>query len=384
MFKLAFAIFTLALFLQAPPPVPRQGAQNTTAQTNKEKQNRIANQKPAEPGSTVNPQGSVYAKDNNQNKAAEGKQDDVSVKIARLEDGKVSVRKDPWDYIYIGATLAVALTSLVLALAARIQAKAAESQARSAESAAKSAADNAEAANANARAVEAQDATLQKTLMAIQRQADNMEKQTAILQRSIDVIIDKERPRLRVRALDFDPWGDTTTFNSGTVPFQCHVLKLRVSFFGSSTAFVTESNAIARLFDSSEPVIELEKYRLRMQGLPDEITAATVTPIEIPVPIWEDIIYGEATARLPSIDDPAVRRARTIFIGELVAFDADKIKSGKQFIHFNGFIKYRDVFGRDRETTFRLRWQLTLGVTLKGDPAGQWIKWGPQEANRET
>jgi len=296
----------------------------------------------------------------------------------------VSTIKDRWDKALVLFTGLVVIVGgfQIWFLWRTVQAT--SDNAIAAKEGARSAADNAEAARASARSVEAQNATLQSTLAAIQRQADTMQQQTTILQRNIDVVIDKERARLRVRLLEFDPWGEPAMVNLGASQAQWHVLRLQVSFFGSTTAFITESSAAGRLFDSSEPAIEAEGYTFPMRGLPDEITSATATPIVVPLPITEEVLYAEVAPRLSSIADPTELERIAKAFGKLTAFDAEKIKNGKQFIHVYGFIRYGDVFGNNRESTFRLRWQPILGFTLKGDPAGQWVKWGPPEANHET
>lgn len=74
--------------------------------------------------------------------------------------------------------------------------------------------------------------------------------------------------------------------------------------------------------------------------------------------------------------------------------DAIDVVEGRKFIHFWGRIKYRDVFfdvfGTDRETSWRWVWKFTgnAGDTAIGTPLGgrfgKWDKCGPPEDNRET
>jgi hypothetical protein len=60
--------------------------------------------------------------------------------------------------------------------------------------------------------------------------------------------------------------------------------------------------------------------------------------------------------------------------------DLDELHNEVQFVRFFGVVKYKDTFGKDRETSWHLRWK---GTKETGKP-GTWEPIGPPEANRET
>ena len=62
-----------------------------------------------------------------------------------------------------------------------------------------------------------------------------------------------------------------------------------------------------------------------------------------------------------------------------------EVEADRLFIVVRGFIKYRDVFDRERETRFRYVWKYSL-LSAKDNPGryGTWEKCGPGEQNAET
>jgi len=62
-----------------------------------------------------------------------------------------------------------------------------------------------------------------------------------------------------------------------------------------------------------------------------------------------------------------------------------EIKAGRFFVGIRGFIKYRDVFDRERETFFRHVWRSSHGIPgLEDFEHAEWVKSGRPEENRET
>ena len=63
----------------------------------------------------------------------------------------------------------------------------------------------------------------------------------------------------------------------------------------------------------------------------------------------------------------------------------NEIKLDRAFVTVWGFIKYKDVFDRDRETRFRRAWKFSdaipIGVSHR---PGKWEKCGSAEDNKET
>jgi len=54
------------------------------------------------------------------------------------------------------------------------------------------------------------------------------------------------------------------------------------------------------------------------------------------------------------------------------------------FVHFYGVINYKDGFERERETSFRYRWEVTDFPRFNGHPWSRWEVCGHPEDNRET
>jgi hypothetical protein len=59
-----------------------------------------------------------------------------------------------------------------------------------------------------------------------------------------------------------------------------------------------------------------------------------------------------------------------------------EIKAGRLFVGIRGFVKYKDVFDRDRETRFRYVWKYFKESI--GEDAGDWEKCGATEDNQDT
>ena len=62
---------------------------------------------------------------------------------------------------------------------------------------------------------------------------------------------------------------------------------------------------------------------------------------------------------------------------------SDNIHKGVSFLHFRGAIQYKDVFGKDRHTTFKYMWKVGAPYA-DGTPFGYWVECGKKEDNEET
>lgn len=162
---------------------------------------------------------------------------------------------------------------------------------------------------------------------------------------NIEMFISKERARLRVELddlkleLEFD---------------KVYIVKFKVLIHGATAAFITDARCVAswmppaNIDDPDVPIM----YEMRV---PNSI-APNSDPIE-DFTIWED---------------------RS---GDMVS----EIKLDRAFVTVWGFIKYKDVFDRDRETRFRRAWKFSgpipIGVSHR---PGKWEKCGSEEDNKET
>lgn len=216
---------------------------------------------------------------------------------------------------------------------AREAAEAAKSNAKAAEANAASARDAAEAANKNA------------DFSKLNAEATKEAAQAA--NKNIEMFISKERARLIVEMHPFD--ATPSILGSG-------VLKFAVNIHGSTAAYITETKCASYHFPL-DVVCEPETGDMIMfalDGLPSVI-APNTPPLEQHV-YWS---FGYTDG---------IR---------------SEIQNGRLFVGLRGFIKYKDVFDRERETTFRYVWKFD---TLGGHPMeyGRWEKCGTPEENKNT
>jgi hypothetical protein len=139
--------------------VPRKVASKQDGQAKSGKAATTHEQQPAPSSPAVDSQHADNAQKHGQSKTSETEQKNFTVAISPVP--QVSIKKSPADYVCIGASILVALATLILAITARIQAKAANASAESAKSqaaasveAASAASDNAATAKANTAALE--------------------------------------------------------------------------------------------------------------------------------------------------------------------------------------------------------------------------------------
>jgi hypothetical protein len=163
---------------------------------------------------------------------------------------------------------------------------------------------------------------------------------------NIEMFISKERARLHVQMddLKLEP-----RFAS------VYAVDLRVFIHGTTPAFITDAQCVASW--SPPAHVNDTDYVPYMYGmrLPNPI-APNSDPIE-DFSIFED----ES--------------------GDIV----NEIKLDRVFVTIWGFIKYKDVFDRERETKFRRAWKYSdvIPVGTEYRP-GKWEKCGSKEDNKET
>jgi hypothetical protein len=185
----------------------------------------------------------------------------------------------------------------------------------------------------------------------MQRQVDEMSKQTANLEKSVviaaksadvahnslEMFVSKERARLRIemKPLRIMPKHDEVR----TVDFV-------VSIHGPTPAFVVESACVTYVWDWN------------MMELPD-VGDRVMFPIHPLPPV------------VPS-NSPALECFSFVLLGaEEKSVLIDEVKAGRMFVGIRGFIKYRDVFDRDRKTSFRYAWKYSSMYGL-GTEYGDW------------
>ncbi|HEV2419225.1 MAG TPA: hypothetical protein VGX94_15625 [Terriglobia bacterium] len=244
---------------------------------------------------------------------------------------RIKSPKDIWDkaLVLLTAALVVVAGVQILFLWRTVQAtsdnaRAAQAQAIYSEVAAKSAAENAEAANANARAVEAQNDTMRETLKVIERQTGLLERQTKANEENIEMIIAKERPRIRLSPNTLKPggaWGaGCAIINSG--PTDAYVKSFGLRFIAAS------SRTIAVDYDKCYSPEDIAVVHAGHAPAPERLA-----PLEPDVTLPEDQI--------------------------------EKLKGGQLFLHFYGFIEYTGIYARPPwRTAFHVYWQAFWGKRL--------------------
>lgn len=204
---------------------------------------------------------------------------------------------------------------------------------------------------------------LLRTLRAIGRQADLMETQTTAsavasaaamksaeaAKENVEVFISKERARLR---LELEPLKLETPGE-----FAIQEVRHKVVIHGSTPALIVDSGSFAYVSDSEQPSRD-QGVLPPMLGYHDNVmlpTAAPITGTTFLHQKWEKLTETEITA----------------------------IQNDKLFVHFCGFIKYKDAFDRERETRFTYLWHIYMRFA-DGESLGYWTKCGNEADNRET
>jgi hypothetical protein len=200
--------------------------------------------------------------------------------------------------------------------------------------------DNAAAASDNAIAVK-------DGAKAAEANARASEASAEAAKESVEIIVRKERARIKIRPIELVLTPHKTLLANVTY---------EVLFYGSTPAFIADAHAEAYVSDSLAP-------------------SSTSNSLSFPM-------------SLPEVITPlAPLKEQTTFIGPkwtLEQVDIDRLNDGTLFIHFNGFIQYKDVFDRERETRFRYVWKTSNQVMPDGKRFAYWMKVGPSGDNTET
>lgn len=159
---------------------------------------------------------------------------------------------------------------------------------------------------------------------------------------NIELLINKERARIFVRVFPLElPQGPAVI---------SHFIRYEISFHGPTFAFIEDSVGKAVVTDSPKPPNRGDLF--------GSISIPTVIPPEFP----DQTCYA-------------------FLFHVLDQFEIDQINHGKTFVHFVGFIRYKDFMEKSRETSFCYLWKPQQGKSII--PA-QWVKNGSPEANHET
>lgn len=135
-------------------------------------------------------------------------------------------------------------------------------------------------------------------------------------------------------------------------------------------------------------------YRIKHQGATDAKiiggeTFALLTDSEAAPSLDDAMSWGISAPQWFTKEDSAENHYQAVWkVGKIANVDmedARDLRGGKQFIHFWGFIKYEDIFGRSRMCTFRWMWkrsEFQFGRSSAED-LGYWRKYGSDQDNND-
>jgi hypothetical protein len=163
----------------------------------------------------------------------------------------------------------------------------------------------------------------------------------AAARETIDLMVCKERARLRVELQPF-----YLNFNAPSPA------RFQIQHQGSTDAFVLDSRAAVYVSDSRDP------DRSAQSGRPVPLPA--VIGALNPVITGEDLLH-------PFTEE-----------------EIDRIRELKSFVHFTGSIRYKDVFEGEHETRFNRVWSIARMSNLNDEPFTYWEHCGSVDENQET
>jgi len=208
-----------------------------------------------------------------------------------------------------------------------------------------------EAAYANERANE-----FREEANALRQQANTFREEANLVakdaakaaQANVETQVNKERARIRIVLEKINPTWTGSGFNGVT----CWLTN-----YGPTAAFIDDFRGrLLQVHVAEEPIV-LDYAQCR------------------------DILYAESlqsTGRTASFVIPLEPNAN------LTEDEVMSIRKGQAFIHFYGFVKYRDVFDRSRRQTIHMRWTMRWGGMIEGQIMQWWDPVGSPAENRDT
>lgn len=178
-------------------------------------------------------------------------------------------------------------------------------------------------------------------LTALKDTASAASSSAAAARESVDLMVSKERARLRVELQPFYLNFDAPS-----------PARFQIQHQGSTDAFVLDSRASVYVSDSREP------DRTVASGRP--VPLPSVIGAQNPVVVAEDVLH-------PFTEE-----------------EIDRIRELKSFVHFTGSVRYKDVFEGEHETRFNRVWSIANIGNLNGEPFTYWEHCGSVDENKET
>lgn len=209
----------------------------------------------------------------------------------------------------------------------------------------------ASAARDNATAIQTQGGIMDKQLAsmngqiaAIKSQNTTMQEWVAVARDSAEAGLEKERARIKIAVEDI-----IVQISLGTAV--CHLEN-----YGVTPAFISDFRARLLFCDQKN-----------------------ITP---DYSLCRQILYAESL-------QPHARTSKSFLVQlepvnyTLTEDDVMRVRKDEAFVHFYGFVKYRDVFKRDRGATIHMRWTMRWGGTRPGMIMQWWEPVGLPEENAD-
>ncbi len=195
---------------------------------------------------------------------------------------------------------------------------------------------------------------MRRTLNTMRLQTKTLSDSVAVAKKSadaakenVDLLINKERGRMFVEVLPFD---------IKKVEVMTQVVEFKVIYHGATVSFHESSTADFMLTDSAEPPA-------------------------FKAPSW---LKTKAMFNIPSVipANSDTFNCSTRLYRKFDQYEIDRIGHSQSFIHFYGYIEYKDFMDRIHVTSFCYTWKpRPPGPTIGWD---HWDKSGPPDANLET
>jgi hypothetical protein len=190
------------------------------------------------------------------------------------------------------------------------------------------------------------------TLLIIGWQSYETRRSAKAAQDGIELMISKERARLTVDLEDFK-----LTTQDGI-----YQIKFKINILGTTPAFIADAQCACGEFPlayTEEPEI-MDMAMIDIQSYP--FFPKVIPPNSVPVEAYS-----------------------FLFINENADTMLNEIKNDRLFVIVRGFIKYKDVFERPRETRFRYAWKYWWAAPIGSDERpGAWEKCGPEDQNTQA
>jgi hypothetical protein len=191
------------------------------------------------------------------------------------------------------------------------------------------------------RVLDGQLKVMSEQLAAVKETANASSMSATAAKESIERIISKERARLRVELQPFYLNFEAPSPAGYTIQHE-----------GSTDAFVVDSHVSVYVSPSRDP------DRSAVNGRP--MPVPSVIGAQNPVVAAQDVLHPFTPQEI------------------------EEIRQLKSFVHFTGFIRYKDVFEGEHETRFNRVWSIARMNHLNGQPFTYWEHCGTAEENVET